>query len=386
MKSQQSEILIRTLTVICLALGGPGAVLGKLNGDFNGEGYRIPSNPDALEFPQAHGSHPDFRLEWWYLTGHLYTETERRFAFQATFFRYADPPEERRNLISNRDFGAGLIHLAHMAILDTESGEHAHRERINREGWDAVAKEGGLDIRNGNWSLRMTDETRETLELRGTAGAGNEFTLELEPEKPRVFFGEHGLSLKGEEPTSRSYYISFPRLRAEGSLSWQGERHGVSGRAWMDHEISSGQLTDEQIGWDWAGIQLDDGREIMTFQLRRKDGAIDPFSYLGWVDRNGELRHYGAGEFHWELGEEWESPETGARYPLGIVVVAPDPELDGAETRLTLKPLVKEQEFVGRGGLAYWEGACDVLDRDGEKVGTAFVEMTGYAGSLQGRL
>ena len=155
----------------------------------------------------------------------------------------------------------------------------------------------------------------------------------------------------------------------------------VEGEVWMDHEISSSQLTGEQSGWDWAGIQFADGREIMVYRLRRKDGTTDPASALAWVDAAGKTIYYGAQEFRWESSGKWRSPRSGAEYPLPVRLSVPDPE-SGQMAEWTLDPLALDQELDGAvSGVPYWEGACRVL-KNGTPVGSAYVELTGYAGTL----
>jgi predicted secreted hydrolase len=157
----------------------------------------------------------------------------------------------------------------------------------------------------------------------------------------------------------------------------------VRGSAWFDHEISSSQLGDDQVGWDWASLQLDDGREIMAYLLRRRDGSIDPFSTLAWIDRSGNVSHFSPAEFNWEPLDHWTSPKTGGRYPISVRITAPDPDRSGAKRSWILRPFVRDQELDGAvGGVPYWEGACEVLDEAGEPVGSAYLELTGYADDL----
>lgn len=351
------------------------------------DGFLIPSNPQALVFPGAHGSHPEFRLEWWYLTGHLYTEDDRRFGFQATFFRRArEGGHDSVRRVASGAFGHGQIYLAHMALFDSKSGRHFGAERLNREGWDAGADEDGLLVWNGNWNLRMTDNAQRHMRLFGDIDGHASLSLELQPLKPKVLFGQDGISLKGNLPTSRSYYITFSRIHAEGTIVLGEDTLPVTGTAWMDHEISSGQLAPGQVGWDWTAIQLDDGREIMAFRLRRKDGSADPYSYLAWIDQEGSLTHALWGDWEWQADGYWKSPHSGASYPLDITVVTVDPA-SGEPVRLHLQPLDRDQELKGPlSGISYWEGACRVLDDSGREIGSAYVELTGYSEDMGGRL
>jgi predicted secreted hydrolase len=349
------------------------------------DGFAVPQPGNHFTFPRDHGSHPDFRIEWWYVTGHLFTENQKRYGFQATFFRRAvlakDPAVKE-------SFAAAPLYLAHMALLDVESGTFLNQERLNRSGWDATSSPETLDLRNGNWSLRFVKDApvADTMELRGSIRGEASFTLTLSPQKPLVVFGEDGVSRKGDSPTAASYYLTWPRLAITGSLQTGTERRTVTGSAWMDHEISSGQLSAGQAGWDWACLQLDDGRDIMAYRMRRTDGSTDPFSTLAWIDKEGRVKHVAPGPFRWETVDSWTSPRTKAVYPVQVEITAPDPAT-GQETSFRLEPLAKEQELSGAlGGVTYWEGACRVRNAAGKECGRAFLELTGYAGDLGSRL
>jgi predicted secreted hydrolase len=273
-----------------------------------------------------------------------------------------------------------------MAVLDVHGQRFIHEERLNREGWDASASSQTLDVRNGNWSLRLATNTPETvLLLRGSVRAEAAFALELTPAKPLVVFGDEGVSRKGAALTAASYYLTFPRLQASGKVTLQGRSQTVHGEVWMDHEISSSQLDRDQAGWDWAGIQLNDGREIMTYRMRKKDGRTDPFSTLAWVDRHGALTHFGPDRFSWSAARTWKSRNSGATYPAEAKLTTTDPA-NGQTVTFTLEPLFPDQELSGPlGGVSYWEGACRVLTEKRQVVGSAYLELTGYAGDLNER-
>jgi predicted secreted hydrolase len=349
------------------------------------EGFAVPQPGRQFAFPRDHGSHPEFRIEWWYLTGHLWDAASNRFGFQATFFRTA-APRTTNEVADSSSFGTGQLFLAHMAVSEPATGRFLHQERLNREGWDAGAATDTLRVWNGNWSLEFIDPAAGTMRLRGGVRAEAAFNLALRPVKPLVVFGADGVSRKGASPAAASLYLTFPRLAAAGTLTLDGRARAVQGQAWMDHEFSSSQLDADQAGWDWASIQLHDGREVMLYRLRLKDGGTDEFSTLAWVDREGRVRHFGPDRFRLEPLGRWRSPRTGGEYPLGFALTLPD--ADGAgEITLRLEPLLRDQELTGAvGGVPYWEGACRVLDAGGRHVGEAFVELTGYAGDLGARL
>ena len=348
------------------------------------DGFAVPRPGHRLEFPRDHGSHPEFKIEWWYVTGHLHDDAGRRFGFQATFFRRAAPWATHANAVAQPGsaFDVRQIHLAHAAVLDVAGGRFLHEERLNREGWDAASSTDSLDVRNGNWFLRASTNASESMVLQGSVRDEAEFALTLEPVKPLVRFGVDGVSRKAASGEAASYYLTFPRLKTVGRLKLEGRERSVEGEAWMDHEISSSQLEHDQAGWDWAGIQLRDGREIMAYRMRRKDGTADPFSTLAWVDRQGGVTHLKADQFRWSAERVWKSPVTGAAYPLPVRLSTWDPAT-GQPAEFTLEPLSEKQELRGVvGGVAYWEGACRVLDDRAREVGSAYVELTGYAGEL----
>lgn len=354
-------------------------------------GFAVPQAGQRLEFPAAHGSHPDYAIEWWYLTGHLTDVEGREYGVQATFFRQANPelPPAARSGEPDPAFGHEHLLLGHMALVDIAEGRFYHQEQLARPGWDAWAREGTLDVRLGAWTLAFTHPPgghAETMALRGGTGSDTRLALQLVPAKEKVIFGENGVSRKGAAPTAVSTYITFSRLTATGEL-WLGEeRREVTGSLWMDHEISSSQLSPEQVGWDWASIQFEDQRELMVYVLRHEDGRPDAFSTATWVAADGRQSAHRPGAFTWTPERWWTSPVTGGRYPIASRLTVPDPAT-GQPRTFTLEPLLDAQELPGDlGGIAYWEGACRVLDEQGQEVGRAYVELTGYAASLQGRL
>jgi hypothetical protein len=365
------------LAALALAPAARGLEIPALTAD----GFAVPRPDPVLAFPRDHGSQPDNKIEWWYLTGHLYADegpAPRRFGFQATFFRSAAPRDVAARP-GPAAFGHDQIYLAHMALIDVSTGRFLHQERLNRAGWDAAASATTLDVRNGDWSLALAEPAAapgaETLTLVGGIRADARFALNLVPKKPLVRFGAGGYSRKGAAPTAASYYLTFPRLAATGTLTLDGRALRVSGEAWMDHEYSSSQLDQNQVGWDWLSAQLDDGRELMFYRLRTTEGGTDPASTLTWVDREGRAT---TAPFRWEPLTTWKSPHTGAIYPQRIRLTTTDPAT-GTEAVFLVEPLHPDQELGGSlGGVTYWEGACRVLSPAGAPLGAAYLELTGY--------
>lgn len=383
--SNNMSAMLRPIFLSCLFVCFVGPASGSPDIPlFTPDGFRVPQPEPTFAFPRDHGSHPDYKVEWWYLTGHLFTaETPaRRFGFQATFFRSAAPRDVAARPASSA-FGQDQLNLAHMALIDVATGRFLHQERLNRAGWDAAASTETLDVRNGDWSLRLLDPDSEKMALTGGIRADARFTLELTPLKPLVRFGDRGYSRKGSAPAAASYYLTFPRLAVTGTLAIPSSSSSasaptplaVTGEAWMDHEYSSSQLAPDQVGWDWLSAQLADGRELMFYALRRNDGSLDPASTLTWIDRDGSTRRR---PFRWEPLSTWKSPRTGATYPRSIRLTTTDPA-SGAEFVLLVEPFHPDQELGGTlGGVTYWEGACRLLSVDGAELGSAYLELTGY--------
>lgn len=350
------------------------------------DGFLVPQPGRRFEFPRDHGRHDGFKIEWWYVTGQVTAGDGREIGYQLTFFRNAGPAPASDGGGPNPGlFAHAPLHLAHCAVADVSGGRFLHESRINREGWDASAAHETLKVRNGAWSLARTTSGNgpETFELRAGVCGDASLELRLVAEKPVVAFGTNGVSRKGRDPTASSHYLTFTRLRTEGTVRLAGATAAVKGLSWMDHEFSSSQLEPGQAGWDWACILLDDGSEIMAYRMRREDGSTDPFSTLAWVGADATPRHVGPDRFRWELEGHWTSPLTGARYPNRVRLVAPAREGQGTVT-LRLDPLLEAQEIADPlGGVAYWEGACRVRDASGKVVGRAYLELAGYVGRLR---
>ena len=360
---------MKTILIGCLAMVGSAAPPER-------DAFASAKPGYIFEFPRDHGSHPAFRTEWWYFTGHLWTQDgARRFGYQLTFFRQASPPNTAWKGLPA--WQSDQIHLAHAAITDVAGKRFLVDERLDRAGFLAGASELDLNVFQQNWKVEQ--DAAGKIHMRMTV-RGAVLELLLDPATPPVIFGENGVSRKGSDPTSASHYITFPRMLAQGSLRLpEGPPLLVQGQGWMDHEFSSNQLSPDQVGWDWAGIQLRDGRSFMAYRLRRTDGSQDPFSTLTEVDAKGHPTR-STHTFRLDSKGTWRSHSSGAVYPLPF-------SLEGWNERFTLVPVLEDQELrTGRStGITYWEGACRVLDQTGHEVGEAYVELTGYAHTLKGR-
>ena len=371
--------------------GDPPAVPARTD-----DGFPVPQPGTAFSFPRDHGSHPDYRIEWWYLTGHLESvggttgtpESARNspdgggrsYGFQVTFFRYAGPLPEEEDSLPAADPLAGdrQIFSTHVALADIDGGQFLQAHRMDREGWNAAAATDTLAVRHGPWSLALADPETERMELVFSTGPDSHARLTLTPQQPLVVFGEDGTSRKGSDPAARSYYLTFPRLEVAGSLTVHGKERIVSGSAWMDHEVSSQQLGDDLAGWDWTAIQLEDGRSLKAYILRREDGTPSPFSRLVWIGPDGSQTAFRPGpDFQWTGIDSWASPHTGTSYPSTVRIDTRDPAT-GQPVSLRLHPRLDDQEV--RDPLAdnaYYEGACSVSSPSGLR-GLAYLELVGY--------
>ncbi|MBI3129722.1 MAG: carotenoid 1,2-hydratase [Acidobacteria bacterium] len=345
------------------------APLALLQADRTPDGFRVARPGHVFRFPEDHGNHPGFRTEWWYWTGHLQDEAGRAYGFQLTFFRQASPPSPWKGSAAWR---SDELHLAHAALTDVAAGTFQFEERLDRGGLMAGAAPSGIQVFHGSWSAGAD---RLRFQVRGRS-----LELDVKALTPPVIFGEEGVSRKGSDPTAASHYVTYPKLQLAGQLrSAKGGATLVTGLGWMDHEWSSNQLDKDQVGWDWAGIQLHDGRSLMAYRLRKGDGSQDPWSSATLVDARGQVTAR-TRAFRMAPKGTWRSPRSGAAYPLPLEVSA------FGETWI-LEPLVPDQELSADrpGGITYWEGACRVRDAAGVERGRAYVELTGYAHSLKGR-
>ena len=289
-----------------------------------------------------------------------------------TFFRIGvDPAPENPSRWAVRD-----LFIAHLAVTDIGAGRQLMAERLERGGvgW-AGASAGTLDVWNGDWSASLDGTTHRLRAVDGAFGVD----LRLEPGKGPTVHGEDGLSRKGAQAGNASYYYSMTRMPTTGHLVVDGETVAVTGASWMDHEFGTTFLEASQVGWDWFSLQLDDGSELMVFQLRGADGEPDAHSAGTWVDAAGVATPLGAGQFTLVPGRRWSSPSSDAVYPVQWRL-----ELPGRTARLEISAAVDAQELDTEAstGVTYWEGVVTVRGHVGEGAvsGRGYLEMTGYAG------
>jgi predicted secreted hydrolase len=393
-------LVAASVTPLLLAWSANGSSQSSTHPPDSTAAWLVAAPGYGWSFPSDHWSHPGYRTEWWYFTGHLQEtitspkngnssadHTPLRFGYQFTFFRVGLTAEPT-DLISS--WAANDIVMGHASITDLNRGQHVFSEVLYRAvpmlgGFGTVTDSviawsqapAGTDARwelswhNSGFTISMRDDAHGIGFVLGTKIAG-----------PPVLQGPGGYSRKGHGPTSASLYYSFPRLDTAGTLTLNGKQYAVAGVSWMDREFGSNQLDADQVGWDWLSLQLADGRDLMLYHLRRADGTVD-FARGTLVGSDGQVHYLQDGDWSWQSGRKWRSKRTKAEYPVRWQLILPGigATAVGAEHSLNLEiqALVEAQENVSsRSGVHYWEGAVEAIGPDGEFAGRGYVELTGY--------
>ncbi len=324
-----------------------------------------------LQFPRDLGSHDDHAIEWWYLTGRLLSGAQE-FGFQLTFFRSRVPGTQGMTSA----FAARQLIFAHAAVTDVSGKKLWHDQRIARAGFGlAQASEHDTDVALRDWSLR-----RESAHYLARANSKNfRFQLDLTPAQGLLLQGDRGLSRKGPDQKSTSYYYSLPQLQANGSLTLSGQVMPVRGSAWLDHEWSQALAPAQAAGWDWIGINLSDGSALTAFQMRDKAGqALWHGGSFRTPVAGAAGRIFRTDEVQFQALRHWTSALTRASYPVEWRLQTP-------LASYTVKAVIDDQELDSRAstGAVYWEGLSELYDSQGRLVGRGYLEMTGYAGALR---
>lgn len=341
---------------------------GALAQEAAGSGFAVAKPGYELHFPRDHGSHDAYRTEWWYFTGQLRTAGGKRFGFELTFFRVAVLPPGTPSVTR---WDVAQIMPAHFAITDISNRKFRYYEKLNRASpYTAGAATGRLDVFNEGW--RATTNPDGSWRIIAAEGSDS-IDLTLRSRKAPAPHGDDGLSIKAEGLGYASHYYSMTRLEISGSVN--GERG--TGLGWMDHEFGSFALRENQQGWDWFSIQLDNDTELMLYVIRRTDGSPDVTSSGSVVTSDGRVIPIRHDQMRIRARESWTSPKSGAKYPMRWLVDVP-----GLNIALDVRPLMKEQELVtgASTGITYWEGAIETSGSFGGTSvrGGGYVEMTGY--------
>jgi predicted secreted hydrolase len=320
----------------------------------------------SLSFPEDEGAHPEFRIEWWYVTGWLQAP-DGPLGFQVTFFRARTASENPSR------FAPRQVIIAHAALSNPEKTGLLHDERSARAAFGlAGASAGRTDVWIDDWSLRQEENEYEaTVPAREFS-----FKLRFRRTQPPLLQGVQGFSRKGPKAESASYYYSLPQLEVSGAISHGGKTVPVTGKAWLDHEWTSQYMDEQAVGWDWIGINFADGGALMAFRMRDGHGGA---RWAAGTYRNpaGEARTFNPDEIEFIPLRTWQSSRTATRYPVEWRVRAGDMEIK-------LEPLMNDQELDARNssGTVYYEGAVRAL-KDGEVVGRGYLELTGYWRKLE---
>jgi predicted secreted hydrolase len=384
---------------------GPLPPVGVFGDAARGGGFAQVLEPRGFEFPRDHGPHPEYRQEWWYVTGNLDSTGGERFGFELTFFRFALAPEgvvhaastvapasispvrvvqvpqDARTAQAVQPVSAGVesswrtgqIYMAHFAITDAAHKQFRFMQKLSRGAVGlAGARNPPLHVWIDDWSLGTFDPDGARWTLRA-AESGYELMLEGQVLQPPVLNGEQGFSRKSNDPGSASYYYSIPRVAVRGHVVRNGKPLEVQGLAWVDREWGSGSLSSAEQGWDWFALQLQDGTALMFYSLRNHDGSRDPNSGGTWISAAGQSRRLSSDQVQIDVLDYWKN-RRGDRYPAHWRVRIPTEGID-----VDVRPVLANQELIT--SARYWEGAVDVTGASaGQKTaGRGYVELVGYA-------
>lgn len=324
----------------------------------------------TLEFPRDFGAQPDYKQEWWYYSVHLESAAGDRLGYQLTFFRVALKSTDPKGSpsVSTQNIFAG-----HMALTIPARSEFISRDIAVPEilGLAAAAND-HLEVRIDDWQISLKGDVH-VLQARSRNLA---LDLRLTPQRPITLHGSGGYVARGN-PTGSGYHYSLSRLATQGEVRCGAQIYKVSGTSWFDREFGTTILGPKQRGWDWFALQLNDGRDVMLYLLRNRDGGLSPNSYGAIIDPRGQVSRLGPGDFQLTPTGHWKSPRTAAVYPAGWQLTIP-----GQYASLTIAPTVADQEvtLLGLDSLTYWEGQVTVTGRRGPEPvsGRGYVELTGY--------
>ncbi|MCZ6681466.1 MAG: carotenoid 1,2-hydratase [Candidatus Poribacteria bacterium] len=348
-------------------------------------GFPKNADPRIFSFPADHGPHLDNRLEWWYYTGNLETQSGRHFGYQLTFFRLALTPKPAQR---ESKWATNQTYMAHFALTDVEQKSFHAFERKSRGAVGlAGAQSQPFEVWVDSWSavdgsqppkiIPGIARTEGTFMYLSAAEGDIAINLLLEGGKPVVLQGDNGRAQKSAEADAVSYYYSLTRMPTTGTIGIDGKTFQVKGLSWLDREWGSGLMGKDQVGWSWFALQLSDAREIMFGTLRERDSRVSPFSRGVLVHGDGEVRALTLSDIQIDALDYWQSPKTQIRYPSRWRMHIPSEQV-----MLVIEPYLADQELnLSMGG--YWEGAVKVTGTSrGKPVGgNGYVELTGFRAS-----
>jgi predicted secreted hydrolase len=325
-----------------------------------------------FQFPRDHRVHREFKTEWWYYTGNLQDSSGNSYGYQVTFFRAGLIPGLPP--VGSSRWSLREVYLAHLAVTDVKNKNFLYQEKASRGNLGlAGAEENRYRVWVENW--QVMEEGQGHRLIAGDKDLG--LFLNVIPTRSPIIHGINGVSQKGPGVGQASHYYSLTRLETKGNLRIKGKEIPVSGLSWKDHEFGSNQLQESQVGWDWFSMQLDNGLDLMIYQLRHSDGRVEPHSSGTLVLPDSRTIHLPLPEIKLRSLSFWKSARSGATYPASWNISLPQHDL-----KLELIPLVADQELITSKstGVTYWEGAVKIKGTHKGRVveGKGYVEMTGY--------
>jgi predicted secreted hydrolase len=349
-----------------------------------GEAFQVPRPGRVFQFPRDHGVHPEYKTEWWYYVGHLKAASGESFGYQLTFFRVGLrklPKLRKPDSPARSAWSLQHVYFAHLAITDPARGAFLFRDKAGRGALGlSGAAAAPMKVWIDDWQAELQGDEFHLKAEDGDLG----LALRLKPLKPPVLHGQGGYSRKSDVYEAAGYYYSLSRLATRGTITVAGRSLPVTGLSWMDHEFFTSALAPGLVGWDWFSLQLSDGREVMLYLLRHRDGTVDPASSGTLIDPAGGARYLKLGDFAIKATGSWTSPHTGTKYPQGWEITLPE-----AGYRLKLTPTLADQEIraPAPARVTYWEGEVKITgENHGTPVtGVGYAELTGYAGGMGGR-
>ena len=341
-----------------LLMASPALAQGfaGLGGDANG--FAVPERGVALSFPQDHGAHPDYRIEWWYLTANLKGADGKDYGAQWTLFRSALAPEEKAGWQSPQ------LWMGHAALTTAEkhySAERVARGGVGQAGVTLSPCAASIDDWNRTGRAPSPSDALSALNVNAS-GDGFSYRLDLEARGPLVLQGELGYSVKSAQGQA-SFYYSQPFYDVTGTITVGGKDVAVTGQAWFDHEWSSQPLAKEQTGWDWFSFHFADGAKLMGFRLR---DAGEGFTSATWIAADGTPEPQPPGALR-VTPLAWKDVK-GHRVPVQWKVALP-----GKGLEVTTSPVNPDAWMDTQ--VSYWEGPVRL---EGTHPGQGYVEMTGY--------
>lgn len=318
-----------------------------------------------LVFPEDHFPHPDFRIEWWYVTANLTDQQGQDWGLQWTLFRQSLSPEP-----DVEGWDSNQLWMAHAAITTPE--QHIFEQRFARGGIGQanVINAGGFDAWIDDWRWQSSSDSLFPSTLEFNVGE-YKVSFELNGADNWVLNGDAGFSQKSAQGQA-SYYYSQPNITLKGTIKTNSKTIALSGDAWLDREWSSQALAQNQKGWDWFSLHLDDGNKLMVYQLRHDTG--DKWISGSWISADGAVTHLNKDDI--ELNSLSESQITTKNNTTVTLPLYWTIKLPTLNRSLTIKPLYDEQWLSTN--FPYWEGVVSISDDKAQAVGKGYMELTGY--------